>query len=113
MLRVSTKTTGRTWLIRPGEATFINTMVTALTGKKGRAQRAQRRKTVSKYRTGPPGLNRTALFFQRAAIICESWMSPWRDLIPESRLRTVNRHRIAPFERQTGWPREQRGQPRY
>src|SRR5450759_3118661 len=34
MLRVSIRTTGRTWLIRPGELAFINTMVTPLTGKK-------------------------------------------------------------------------------
>src|SRR5450759_3093360 len=32
MLRVSTRTTGRTWLIRPGEPASINTMGTPRTG---------------------------------------------------------------------------------
>jgi hypothetical protein len=47
VLRVSIRTTGRTWLIQPGEPEFTNIMATPLTGKKGPAQQA-RRKTVSR-----------------------------------------------------------------
>src|ERR1017187_568847 len=54
MLRASIRTTGRTWPIRPGEPTFISTMVTRLTGKKGPSRRAPRRKPPLKQRVGRP-----------------------------------------------------------
>src|ERR1035437_9596828 len=73
MLRASTRTTGRTWLIQHGEPTFINTMVIPHTGKTCPSRRKPRLSRES----GRLDLTGRPIFHQRTAIICESWMSFW------------------------------------
>ncbi len=75
MLRASIRTTGRTWPIRPGEPTFISTMVTRLTGKKCPARRKP--PLIISRESGRLDLTGRPIFHRRTAIICESWMSFW------------------------------------